>query len=331
MLGLLLIGCRVEIGPPDGPVAAVADAAPTGEVWVYTSMYQSVIDAIDPQIRAAYPGLEPRWFQAGSEKVAQRVEAEWASGGSPACLLMTSDPFWYADLRDQGRLEPYLATSALHVDRGLVDPDGYWIASRISLMLLGVDGARVPADARPHAFADLGTEPWRGRIAMPDPLASGTAFTTIAFLDRDAGDPLAAMRANGMVASGGNSAVLAKLESGEKDAGILLLENVLAARRKGSTVEAVFPTDGAVAIPGPIAITAGCPNPGGARAIYEFILSDAGQRAIVAGDMYAALPELPPPDGGPALDAIAVRPWPRGFVGEVVAGKQALKDRWAAP
>jgi iron(III) transport system substrate-binding protein len=332
ILPLILWGCRVEIGAPADAVEASAVEAPRGEVWIYTSMYQPVIDAIDPQIRERWPDLDPQWYQAGSEKVAQRVETEWAAGGSKACLLLTSDPFWYADLARQGRLQPYLAPNVLHVERGLTDPDGYWVASRISLMVLAVNGARLAPEARPRRFADLAAPAWKGRVTMPDPLASGTAFTTLAFWSRDPGwDFVAALRDNDLVAAGGNSSVMTRLESGEKDAGVLLIENVLAGRRKGSPVEVILPEDGAIAVPGPIALTAGCPNPGGARAVYDFLLSADGQRAFVAGDLYAARPEIEPPAGAPPLSAIAVQPWSSAFVAEMLDQRAALKDRWAAP
>src|SRR5688500_13464254 len=107
---VLLAGCRIEVGPPGtDAVAPCAGEIPAGEVWIYTSLYPGVIDALEPLIRAELPGVEPRWFQGGSEKVAQRVETEWSAGGSPACLLMTSDPGWYVKIAEEGRLQPHLA------------------------------------------------------------------------------------------------------------------------------------------------------------------------------------------------------------------------------
>lgn len=319
MIWLALWACRVELGPPDPP-AATSEGPPAGEVWIYTSMYPSVIDAVDPQIRALYPELDPKWYPAGSEKVAQRIDAEWSAGGSKACLVLTSDPFWYVAHAD--RLQPHLPPNVLHVPRDLVDLDGRWVTARISLMVMA---AGSQAD-RPASFRDLADPRFANRVTMPDPLASGTAFTTIASWSPEL---TSAVLANGTVAAGGSAAVLNRLERGEKDVGVLLLENLLAARRKGSLVEPVFPTDGAVAIPGPIALTADCPNPSGARAVYDFLLSPAGQQAMIDGDMYAAIPDLPPPAGAPALDTITVRPWSDGFADRVAREQAAIKARWA--
>jgi iron(III) transport system substrate-binding protein len=176
----------------------------------------------------------------------------------------------------------------------------------------------------PTAFADLAAKRFRDRVTIADPLASGTAFTWLAFQDPKL---LEAMHANGVVAAGGNSAVLNRLASGERPVGVILLENVLAA--PDSPVTPILPTDGAVVVPGPIALTASCPNPVAAGAVYDFILSEAGQKLIAGGHMYPALPTVDPPAGAPPLDGVEVRRWVPGFVERVTADQAAMKERWA--
>jgi iron(III) transport system substrate-binding protein len=256
LVGLWLAACRVEWGVREP--TETTDGSPTGEVWIYTSIYQPVVDAIDPQIRARFPGLDPKWYQAGSEKVAQRIEAEWDAGGSKACLVLTSDPFWYVDAAGDGRFASHLPPNVLHMDRSLLDADGRWTVSRISLVVLARNRDLVPETDAPRRIADLADPKWRDRASMPDPLASGTAFTSLAFLLEDGGwDGFDALRRNGFVAAGGNSAVLSRIETGERPVGMILLENLLAAADKGSPAVPIFPEDGAIAVPGPIALTAG--------------------------------------------------------------------------
>lgn len=323
----LLLACRVEWGPPPTAAPAADAAGPTGEVWLYTSMYPHVVEQLEALITDRLPGVTPKVFQAGSEKVAQRVEAEWAAGGSPACLLLTSDPAWYVDLADRGLLAPHLAPDVLRVDRGLVDADARWVTSRRSLMVIAYDPARVPDP--PAAWADLPRV--AAQASMPDPLASGTAFTTLArWADAPGWDAVVAMRRGGLVAAGGGSAVVGRIESGERPIGVVLLENALQSQRKGAPVKIVYPSDGAIVIPGPIALTAGCPNPTAAKAVYDLILGVDGQRLMVGGDLYAARDDLPPPTGAPALADLVTQPWAPGQLAGLAAGRGALKDRWAA-
>ena len=52
-----------------------ADKAKT-ELWVYTSIYKEFIAPIEAAFEAAHPDVDVQVFQAGSEKVQAKVEAE---------------------------------------------------------------------------------------------------------------------------------------------------------------------------------------------------------------------------------------------------------------
>lgn len=325
---LALVACRVELGDAAAPdVDCAPDQAPAGEVWIYTSLYPHVAQGLEALIRERHPALDPHVFQAGSEKVAQRAEAEWAAGSSPACVLLTSDPFWYVQLDARGLLRPYVPARALRVDRGLVDPDGAWITVRRSLVVLGV---RDDVAAPPTSFAELAEPRWRGQVSAGDPLASGTMFTWLTFLAAGEGgwDLVDRIEQNGLVAAGGGSAVRERVDSGERPVGVLLLENLLAAESTRARV--VFPTDGAVVVPGPVAIPTSCKNPRAAEQIVDLLLSPDGQALLTRGAMYGAFAETPPPAGAPPLEALATRPWPPGFVEQAAADAADAKARWAA-
>ncbi len=305
LLPLLLVlagaGCRVEVGPP-----GEASEARAGTVHVYTSMYKEVIEAVEPvlakRLEIASPGTRVEWFQSGSEKVAQRLDAELAAGGSPCDVLLTSDPAYYRRLEREGRLVPYVSPAALRQPRSLVDPDGSFATARLSTMVIGISPRH--AGERPRSFADLGRPDLR--VTLGDPLSSGTTLTAVAALSTRLGwDWFRVLKAKGTVAAGGGGAVMQRLESGEADAGIVLLENILLARARGSKVAAVIPSDGAVAIPGPIALLQRARRSEAARAVYDAILSEEVQRAIVAlGMMHSPDPAIPPPDGAPPLEAL---------------------------
>ena len=301
-----LAGCRVELGPREGDGGARGGEA---TVHVYTSMYKEVIDHVAPvlaeELAKTSPGTKVEWFQSGSEKVAARLDAELDAGGSPADILLTSDPAYYARLEEKGLLVPYVSPAALKQPRDLLDGDGAWATARISTMVIALSETRAAAPETPRSFADL-AKPGAGRVTTPDPLASGTTFTTVAQLSARLGwDYFRALKKNGTIASGGNASVLQRLESGEADAGVLLLENVLAAKKRGSRVELVVPADGAVLVPGPIALLPHAKRSLAARAVYDAMLSDAVQRVIVeTGLMHSPDPAMPPPSGAPTLEAL---------------------------
>lgn len=304
-----LAGCRIETASPGSAPTGPKGGAPAGEVWVYTSVYRHVLDALEPQLAQALPGVTIHWFQAGSEKVAAKLEAELAAGGTPCDVLVTSDPFLYERFKQEGRWLRYVSPNGLRTPSRYVDLDGHYAAVRLSTMVLVHRKGLTP----PASFAALADPEWKGEVALGDPLTSGTAFTWAVSMEQALGAGyFDRLRANEARVAGGNAAVLQKLEGGEAKVGVLLLENALAAQAKGSPIEIAWPSDGAVVIPGYAGIMASSQHPEAARALVDALLSPRGQQIIAElGDMHAVDPRVPGPRGSLSLDELVQRsaPW----------------------
>lgn len=314
---LLILGCRVEFGPP-GQVAA--SDHPT--VWIYTAIYQDQVDQFDALAAKELPDIDVQWFQGGSEKVSQRWEAEHSAGGSPACILATSDPSWYVDLQKRNLLEAYVSPRALELPRAWVTP--YYAAHHIDLMVIGVAKGK----ESPKSFRELADPKWKGTFSSGDPFSSGTSFTTVSAWDRLYGqDYLQQLDANGWVMAGGNSAVLSRIESGEKPVGVVLLNNLLS---KPNVADIVFPEDGAVPIPGPLAIPTDCPSKEAAKKVVDWLMGDTAQMLVVKSRMHSPFPEMPAPDGAPALDQIKLASLPEDFVVQAAENASDLRTRLEA-
>jgi iron(III) transport system substrate-binding protein len=328
---VLLASCRIEsAAPSDAPASTAREGAPSGDVWVYTSMYQHVLDALDPLLKEKLPNVQVHWYQAGSEKVASRLEAERAAGAVRADVIATSDPFLYERLAREGVFLRYASPNVLRVPHSLLELDAHYAAMRLSTMVLVHRTGSVPP---PASFAGLVGEGWKGRTAIGDPLTSGTAFTWAVFIQSKYGDAFfSQLRAKGAIVAGGNAAVLQKVESGEADVGVLLLENALTAKARGSPIEIVWPEDGAVVIPGPVAIFSTTRNAVAAKALVDLLLSPEGQRIIVEkGDMHAVDPRLPGPRGEPGLETLMSRsqPWTPALVELGLTRGGAIKETFS--
>jgi iron(III) transport system substrate-binding protein len=284
-------------------------------ITIYTSIYENVIASLDPVLRDAFPDLEIRWFQRGSEDVAARLNGEIAAGRVGADLVMTADPFWYEELRRAGHLLPYQSPAAAGVAGAFNDPDGAFATVRVS---------------------DLAEPAWSGRVAMADPNRSGSTFTAVAALSERYGwEYFEALRRNDIVAAGGNSAVLNRVLTGERAVGIVLLENVLQARAQNpqAPVEVIYPEDGVILVPSPIAIMRQSTAPGAARRVYDFFFSDVGQRALVAGWMHSPLGSIPPPSGARSFADLSASPllaWSGAYLRAVTPQRDAIKRRFSS-
>lgn len=324
----VLCGCRVELGPPEGRAAGAESG---GEVWVYTSMFREVVAEIEPLMRRALPGVRVQVFQAGSEKVRARLEAELAAGATRCDILLVSDPAFYASLVQRRLVVTRVPPAALRAPRALFDLDGHYALARISAMVIGVNPGALGDTPAPRSFEDLTAPALRGHVTMADPLASGTALSTVAALAGRLGWPfLERLAGNGLTASGGNAAVLSRLESREAAAGIVLYENILQARRKGSPVVAVWPTEGPVLVPGHVAILARTRRRAAAERVEDFLLGPDAQRVMVESGMHGADPATAPPeDAAPLAELLDHGIVPPDGGSDPIAADTALRARWS--
>lgn len=329
----LAMGCRVEVGPPERPnLNTSAEEKPSGEVMIYTSMYRSVIDAVKPVLAEQLPGVTVKWLQGGSEKLGTRLDAELSVAAPQADIVMTSDPLWYERLWQNGHLKPYASIGALAMPRDLVHPKGAFATTRISTMVIAYNTRFVKPEEAPKTFASLFDPKWKGRVTTPDPLGSGTTFTTLAFLAYHEGPEIIdRMKAAQTISSGGNSSTMTRLESGEHHVGFVLLENVMKARLAGSPIGFEIPEEGAVLVPGPISILEKTQNLRAAQAVYDVLVSEAVQKKIVAGWMHSPLPKVAAPEGAPPLKELLKTRyrWTDSFVAKASREGHDLRKRFA--
>lgn len=304
------------------------------KVVIYTSIYESVIAELRPVISERFPDVEVEWFQSGSEKIAAKVNQQIAAGDMGADIIMTSDPFWYAELKNAGHLLPYESPGAGRVPAELRDPDFAFVTVRLPVMVMTVNGKLIPEGERPKSFKELADPAWKGRITMGDPNSSGSNFTAVAALGEKYGrDYFEALRRNEILASGGNSSVLSRVTTGEKPVGIILLENLLKdkAENPETPLVIIYPEDGSILVPSPIAITTKAAAPDAAKALYDFLLSDDGQRAIAHGWMYSPVDGIEAPAGARPWSEVRANPlvpWTADYLTETLARREEIKSEF---
>ena len=179
---------------------------------------------------------------------------------------MVADPSYYLKLQEQGLLLPYKSKEDANVISEK-DKDGNWYGVRISNMIIAYNSNKLKAEEAPKNWTDLTDPKWKGKIAMPNPMLSGTAYVAVgALADKYGWEYFDKLKANGLRVEEGNSAIQNKLLTGEYAAVMILEENILKlANTKKEPLKIVYPTDGVINVPSPIAIFKETKNPEGAK------------------------------------------------------------------
>ena len=270
-----------------------------GELMVYTSIYPDIIDNMcKPNVAKAFPEMKVNWFQGGTEKVVTKITGEIKAKKIGADVLMVADPSYYLKLEDQKLLLPYKSKE----EKNLINDkaaDGAWYAVRVCNMIIAYNADKLKAEDAPKNWTDLADPKWKGKIAMPNPMLSGTAYVAVgALADKYGWEYFDKLKANGLRVEEGNSAIQNKLLTGEYAAAMILEENILKlANTKKEPLKVIYPKDGVVQVPSPIAIFNTTKNPEGAKALVDWWLSKEGQQAVVTGWIHSVRGDVKEPIG----------------------------------
>lgn len=302
------------------------------ELWIYTSIYKDMIEMMEPDVDKAFPNTKIHWFASGSEKVGAKIQAELAANQLQADILMTADPFFYIELKNKGLLYPYESPNAHNIPPALKDPDRAFVTQRVPVVVMVYHRELLKPSDAPKSFLELTDKKWKKKIAMGSPLESGTTFTAVATLSKKYGwDYFKKLRENEVFSSGGNSTVRQKLELREYPVGIILLENILQAQSQGSPLEAIYPSDGAILVPSPVAIFKRTEQLEEAKKFIDFLFSEVGQQAMVKANMYSPNPMIGPPENAKTFGFILKNsfPWTHEFALNVYQEHQKIKETFS--
>lgn len=191
---------------------------------------------------------------------------------------------------------------------------------------------KIAAADAPRAWKDLLSPRWRGKITIPNPLESGTTFAFVALISKLYGtEYLSALKRVAVDVGTTSDSVIARLESGEKQIGVMLVEDVLRAKRSGAKIETIYPGDGAIAIPGFVAILKSSKSRSLAEQAYDFFFSETAQSIFLANGMHSPLKLSSAPSGGRPWDEIHWQniDWASPFVEEIVSSRERIKKSFS--
>lgn len=282
-------------GSQDGETSAdggIDYESVTGDVMIYTSMYENVIEVLDEVLEDKFPNCNIEFFYGGTGTLQSKVAAEMEAGKLGCDMLMVAEPAYSLELKEDGVLYNYISPEAENLTFEY-DADGAWYPVRVCTMVLAYNPELYSKDEVATSFEDFVDDPdLKGYISMGNPLSSGTTMAAIVALQDAYGTEYFTKLGNQGVTVESGSVALTKLETGECKEVMILEESVLQKREQdGSTLEVIYPDDGTICIPSTIMTvnddwnanqnTAAC------EAITDWFLSAEGQEYILDGWMHS--------------------------------------------
>lgn len=293
ILGLLVLilslalnaGCggdKKPAAPAGGAPAAGATVA--GKVMLYSSMKDSQLAALKAGFMKKNPGIQMDYYTAGTGSVMTKLATEQQAGGISADLLWVGEPTNYREFKAKGLLMPYKSAEAAQVPDQFKDKDDMFIAARVVSLGFVYNKSLVKPEDVPKTWEDLLKPRFKGLVGMTDPTFSGTTLFTVAGLVQNPNygwKYLEQLKANGVKLERGSGGVVNKVGSGDYHVSIGVDYIAWSLMKQGSPIGFVYPVKDIPIIDSPIAIVKNTKNEKAAKLLYDYILSEEGQKILM--------------------------------------------------
>ena len=302
-MGALTLSACAE---PGQDAAATGDGA-TGTVTLYTSEPQAKIDQLIAAFNEEHPDVAVEVFRAGTGDLRARIAAEQATGDIGADVLLAADVPTFEGYKEQDLFREYTPEGVDDLMEIAVDPDGYYVGTRIIPTVIAHNTTEV--DQPPTSWAELATPEYADRLVLPNPDVSGAAaFNASAWsLNPELGPGwVTALGANGPQVAESNGPVAQAVAEGARPVGIVVDYLVRDLAAAGSPIAVSYPTEGVPYITQPGAVFADAQDPEAAELFLDFIVSQRGQEIAVEQNYLPVRGDVGTPEGAPALEQIAL-------------------------
>jgi iron(III) transport system substrate-binding protein len=136
-----------------------------GEFVWYTSVNAEDIQRVVELFEKRYPFIKAKAVRLTSARIVQRHTAESQAGTFLADILDTSDSR-IEFFRRKGMIQPYYTPMAEKFDKRFVQPQGYWVANRVTMLVLGYNTRLVKAAEAPRRYEDLLDPKWKDQMSL---------------------------------------------------------------------------------------------------------------------------------------------------------------------
>ena len=136
-----------------------------GEVEWYTSLTSEDSSQVAQLFEKRYPFVKIKLTRLTSERALQRYLTEFQANRFIADVIDTND-FQMELPRRKGTLQPFYTPSVEKYDKRFVQRQGFWVASRLTMIVSAFNTRMVPPAEAPRKYEDLLNPKWKGKMSL---------------------------------------------------------------------------------------------------------------------------------------------------------------------
>lgn len=252
-----------------------AALAQSSRLTLYVSHPTEMVDFYVERFTNA-TGIEVDIVYGGTGELLARIGAE---AGNPQADIMWGGGSHTGSSAPE-LFRPYESAALDGISEAMLDPNGYNAPFDAFTMVIVYNKDLVPEDEVPRTWAELADPKWKGKVVHANPAASSSSYAAmVTWLTIGGWDLVEALAKNQIIADS-SSAPFTQVGQGENALGVAYEEGAFRWIDSGR-IGIVYPEDGVAFLPGGLFLVANSPNPDGAQAFADFVLSLESQEALV--------------------------------------------------
>lgn len=294
LLAIVML-CSILLAGCGGSDKKAASPAPTAgkKLIIYTSMKESLIGGIVEGFKKKNPGIEVDYQSAGAGKLMAKIAAERQSGKILADIIWTSEVPDFYSMKKEGILEQYKTPLLKEIVNPFDDYDGYFTAARLGTLGIAINTDKIKTP--PAQWSDLYKPEYNGAFGIADPALSGTAYMSVALLEKQFGwGFFEKLHANKARIGKGSGQVVDDTASGELSASLAVDYITYDKIKKGAHIALYYPPELLLA-PSPVAIFKGG-NVDAAKKFVDYLLGKEAQTLIAGEGTLSVRPDVKSPE-----------------------------------
>lgn len=291
-----------------GMPTASAPAA-SGTITLYTSESEDDVNLITRDFTQRNPGVKVDIFRAGSGPVVSKIQAELQGGKIQADVIWFADIDFFRFLARRDQLQPYSPPAGRRAPAQFHYDGNRMHEVRLIFNVIAFNTRIVRF--RPNSWWDLTLPRYKGKAGMPSPFVSGAAFSqvgTFASMKEFGWDFYRKLKENDAKVLRSNGDVARALASGEVVIAQIVDFFVRSLKAQGSPVDHIWPSEGSLLVPTPVAIIKGTANLEAAQAFVNYLYTPEAQQIFVQRSYIPAMPGVPYPAGTPDISGLKILP-----------------------
>ncbi|MDQ7820243.1 MAG: ABC transporter substrate-binding protein [Armatimonadota bacterium] len=246
---------------------------------------------------------------------------------------------FHIPLAREGLLLPYRSPVAAQakINPAYLDPDGYWHGWYLGALAIIVNTERFERELaprgvrKPATWDDLIRPEFRGHFVMPSPVTTGGGYIFVAAQIFRLGEErawayLRALNANASQYTPTAPGTITLLERGEAIVGMMWAHEAIGARvLRAAPLEVTVPPDTGYEV-GAVSIVKGGPNPEGAKAYVDFLMTRVPQDINARyGFRYPVRADVPVPMGATPFEQLKFVAYDLDWA---IQNQARVRERW---